>query len=343
MTRAKHGSYLFQRPGSENYYVKLRSPAGRIEKSLGTSDRREAEIVALPLIRDHKAALLAARPRVVPTFVREYEPGLHTGLNGERIYATDREIHYLDENPVRIESNGGLSRRIVGGSQSAKSEFEMFDAAYDERPKVATKNGDDELLDTYLDHRNITGYARREAETVWRTFKELTSNKALKDCTRDDGRLLAQHFKDAGNKSATVVKKVSWLRAAVRLAIKEGQLQFNPFAEVVAEDDDKLKRKPLGEADMKVCKKNLGTLSECDQLLFRFLATTGTRLGEAFQIDGEATERGGEIRCDRFQNRGIATPGATASGHACTSAKEDRRSTIHWRHEGRQHPTKSLP
>src|SRR5271169_1436669 len=83
MTRARHGSYLFQRPGSENYYVKLRSPAGRVEKSLGTSDRREAEIVALPLIRDHKAALLAARPRVVQTFVREYEPGLHTGLNGE--------------------------------------------------------------------------------------------------------------------------------------------------------------------------------------------------------------------------------------------------------------------
>ena len=297
--RAKHGSYIFQRAGSDNYYVKLRSPTGRIEKSLGTAIRQEAEIIAGPLVTAHKAALLAARPRVVPTFIREYEPGLHTGLNGERIYATDREIHYLDENPVRIESNGVLSRWIVGGPQSAKSEFKMFDAAHDERPIVPKKNDDDKILDTYLNHRNIEGYARSEAETVWRTFKELTSNKALKDCTRDDGRLLAQHFKDAGNKSATVVKKVSWLRAAVRLAIREGQLQFNPFAEVVAEDDDKLKRKPLSDADMKVCKKNLGArkknlgaLSESDQLLFRFLGTTGARLGEAFQIDGEATELG---------------------------------------------------
>ena len=190
------------------------------------------------------------------------------------------------------DSNGVLSRQIIGGSQSAKSEFKMFDAAHDERPIVPKKNDDDKILDTYLNHRNIEGYARSEAETVWQTFKELTSNKALKDCTRDDGRLLAQHFKDAGNKSATVVKKVSWLRAAVRLAIKEGRLQFNPFAEVVAEDDDKLKRKPLSDADMKVCKKNLGTLSESDQLLFRFLATTGARLGEAFQINGEATELG---------------------------------------------------
>src|SRR5450756_146230 len=121
--RARHGSYLFQRPGSENFYVKLRSPTGRIEKSLGTSVRREAEIAALPLIRDHKAALLAARPRIVPTFTREFEPGLHTGLNGEKIFATPDQIHYLDEVPIRTEANGVLSRWIVGGSQSAKTEF----------------------------------------------------------------------------------------------------------------------------------------------------------------------------------------------------------------------------
>src|SRR5664280_2037388 len=61
--RAKHGSYIFQRAGSENYYVKLRSPTGRIEKSLGTAIRQEAEIIAGPLVTAHKAALLAARPR----------------------------------------------------------------------------------------------------------------------------------------------------------------------------------------------------------------------------------------------------------------------------------------
>jgi hypothetical protein len=43
MARARHGSYLFKRPGSENWYVKLRSPTGRVEESLGTSDYREAD------------------------------------------------------------------------------------------------------------------------------------------------------------------------------------------------------------------------------------------------------------------------------------------------------------
>jgi hypothetical protein len=45
MARARHGNYLFQRPGSSNYYIKLRSPGEkRKELSLGTPDRREAEV-----------------------------------------------------------------------------------------------------------------------------------------------------------------------------------------------------------------------------------------------------------------------------------------------------------
>src|SRR5437588_798244 len=67
MARARHGGYIFQRSGSNNFWIKLRSRAGRVEKSLGTSDRREAEILALPLIAEHKAALLAARPRLEMT------------------------------------------------------------------------------------------------------------------------------------------------------------------------------------------------------------------------------------------------------------------------------------
>ena len=38
--------YLFLRPGSQNWHVKLQTPGNRVEKSLGTPDRREAEIAA---------------------------------------------------------------------------------------------------------------------------------------------------------------------------------------------------------------------------------------------------------------------------------------------------------
>ena len=287
--RTRHGTYLFQR--GSTFYVKLRSPTGRVEKSLHTSDRREAEVIAGPLVTAHKAALLANRPTVTPFWHRAYEPGLRV-IDGEQAIVTERELQFIDAsgNVVRRGPNGGPAELLSPAPSSGMPSFKAFDDA--KRPPPVVKNGDDGLLETYLRHANITGHYEQEARATWALYKRLTNNKPLAKATRDDGRLLAQHFKDAGNKSATVVKKIGWLRAAVRLAIKEGQLQFNPFAEVVAEDDDKLKRKPLGNADMKVCKKNLGTLSESDQLLFRFLATTGARLGEALQIDGEATERG---------------------------------------------------
>jgi integrase len=249
-------------------------------------------VLAGPLVTAHKAALLAARPKVVPIWEREYDPGLHTGLNGERIYATERELHYLDETPVRIEPNGVTVRRLVGGPQSAKSEFEMFDAAHDERPAVPKKNGDDELLETYLKHRSITGHFEREARNVWALYKKLTDSKPLKDADRDDGRLLVKHFLDQGLKSATVGKKVGWLNAAVHLAVKEGKLKFNPFSGVVPDMDDSERRLPLSDADMKAVKRSLTRLDKADQLLVRLLASTGVRLSEAFEIDGEEKERG---------------------------------------------------
>src|SRR6202035_764783 len=131
------------------------------------------------------------------------------------------------------------------------------------------------ILKTYLAHRNITGYDRREAETVWATYKQLTDSKPLKDATRDDGRLLVQRFKDDGNKTATVTKKVGWLRAAVELAIDEGKLKFNPFSNVVPKDDDETERLPLSDADMKAARANLGNLDTADALLFKLLASTG--------------------------------------------------------------------
>ena len=61
----------------------------------------------------------------------------------------------------------------------------MLDAAHGEapppRPKAPTKNGDDDaILDTYLDHRNLAGRFRAEAEATWATYKRLTNSKPLR-------------------------------------------------------------------------------------------------------------------------------------------------------------------
>ena len=132
---------------------------------------------------------------------------------------------------------------------------------------------------------------------MWALYKQLTDNKSLKDATRDDGRKLASHFIDEGLKSATIRKKLMWLVAAVNLAIDEGKddqpdrLTFNPFIGVVPKLDDDQIRRPLTDEDMRLAKRSLARLSESDQLLFRLLATTGMRLSEAFEIEGDMKER----------------------------------------------------
>ncbi len=302
--RARHGSYLFQRPGSSNWYVRLRSPDKTIVKSLRTANRMEAEAKAGPKITAHKEKLLAARPRMEQIWQHKLEPGReHTAPDGTRILATDKELFYIGHNGsiVRTEPNGGAAFVIVGnGAVSARDEFTAFDAAYsgaaiegviDRRPKVPTKNGDDAIIETYLEHRRVGGYYASEARAVWQLYKELIG-KPLKDATRDDGRKLAKHFIAKKLKSATTEKKIGWLNAAVHLAIEDGKLKFNPFSGVVPDMEDSERRLPLNDADMKVIGANLKQLDKSNQLLLRLLATTGMRLSEAFEIDSEAIERG---------------------------------------------------
>jgi integrase len=291
-TRARHGSYIFQRTGSENWYVKLRNPTGRVEKSLKTPDRRKAELAALPMIAEHKAALLAARPHLV--WDRQYEPGEHAGPDGGRIVASERELIFLDHDGAYLRTEPNAVQKVVPPypESSARAVVQFVNSLNNEpRPTVAVKNSDDAILETYIRHANITGYYEREARATWALFKSLC-DKPLKDADRDDGRKLVAHFENEGLKSASIRKKIGWLVAAVNLAIREGRLKFNPFSAVVPKRDDKATRLPLDDADMKEVRRNLDKLSRSDQLLLRLLATTGMRLSEAFEIDSEATEKG---------------------------------------------------
>jgi integrase len=312
--RARHGGYLFQRAGSSNWYVKLRTPGEkRKEVSLGTPDKLQAEIAAAPLVADHKAKLLAARPRLEASWAHRLEPGREHAApdGGGKIVATDRELIHIGHNGgiLKIEPNGGPAHRLVNmpmgaiivGDTPARPLTELrrlygggpvINLDRLERPATAAKTADDAILETYLKHAGITGHYDREARATWALYKTLTDSKPLKDASRDDGRKLVTHFEGEGNKSATITKKIGWLTAAVNLAIKEGKLKFNPFSGVVPQRDDAERRLPLSDADIAEAKSKLGKLSDADQLLFRVLATTGMRLSEAFQIDGEGAEGG---------------------------------------------------
>ena len=223
--------YLFQRPGSSNWWIKLQSPGKRVEKSLRTRDKKEAEILALPRVARHKAALLAARPRMETVWRYEYEPSadMQDAPNGERILASATELKFYgpDGKLLRTTPNGGPIVPDCEPPTSARDTLSRCTIGIieEERARAKPKTDDDKVLETYIEHRKITGYIEREARDVWALFKTLTDSKPLKDCDRDDGRKLVAHFEEQGLKSATIEKKIAWLNAAVNLAISEGRLK----------------------------------------------------------------------------------------------------------------------
>jgi len=285
---ARKIDYLFLRKGSRNWYVRLQGPE-RVEMSLGTPDRAQAEILALPYIQDHKVRLFEARPGIQVTWLHRFAPGQeHITPDGERVVADVRELIFLNDNGaiVRKEPNGEF-----GSALPTFREQKAIVRREEQRQRTAT-NPDDALIETYLKHKNVTGYYEHEARAVWALYKQLTNGKPLTDASRDDGRKLVEYYEKQDLKSATIQKKIGWLTAAVNLAIDEAKLKFNPFSSIVPERDDKQRRLPLSETDIRNVKQNLDRLDEGDQLLFRMLAATGMRLSEAFEIDGEMKERG---------------------------------------------------
>lgn len=163
--------------------------------------------------------------------------------------------------------------------------------------RASDRNPDDEIIRVWSqkptkrrepkDRRTID-----EAWDSWMTFQKLTGGKALRDCTRADGRALAKHFRDEGNKSGTVLKKISHLRAAVEIAIGDGLLTFNPFSSVVEMLNDADTREPVTDEEMAVIRANLDRFDPEERLLYLLCATTGMRLSEAYEIEREHHEKG---------------------------------------------------
>ena len=202
--------YLFLRKGSRNWQLKLQSP--RIEKSLGTPDRAQAEILALPYIEQHKVRLLEARLDYKTVFKvtrrHRFAPGQeHIAPDGERVVADERELIFLNDNGaiVRREENGPFVFKMPP-LREQKATVRCI-----EQRKRTAGSADDALIETYLKHKNVTGYYEREARAVWALYKQLTNGKPLKDASRDDGRKLVGYYEKQNLKSA-----ILWVTFEVR-------------------------------------------------------------------------------------------------------------------------------
>ncbi|TXN14104.1 tyrosine-type recombinase/integrase [Methylobacterium sp. WL122] len=296
----RNTSYLFKRPNSKNWYVRIQYPPwlakieGRkkLEKSLGTTDIDEASIAAADYITYLKRALfmrkqIARVHTLAQKGPKRFQPGMmHVLPSGGYVAATDDQLTYYDSSgkELRKEDNTETVQIPISPTQQEARAIAPY------LPKRV--NPDDEIIERWIKHRNIGKHLASEARNAWIDFKTLTNDKPLSKSSRKDGIDLANLFLSRNNNSSTAEKKIGHLRAAVNLHMLDGSLPSNPFHKVTPHRNDRLKRSPLSTNDMKEVARNLELLSNSDQLLWKLLACTGMRLDEAFQINEEYIEDG---------------------------------------------------
>jgi integrase len=221
-----------------------------------------------------------------------YEPGReHYTPEGKRVIATETELLYIEDDGTITRRPNEVMRQfeIRIPPQHWKELFGHLKS----RPSRLASGSDEQVVDAYIAHAGLSLHSAQEARSTYAVYQEIIG-KPFAKATREDGRRLARHLIEVlGNRSATVEKKVGWLRAAVNMAVEDQRLSFNPFQKVVPRLDDGLQKLPLSEEDMVTARSNLDHLSASDQLLWKLLATTGMRLSEPFQITEEFAEKHG--------------------------------------------------
>ncbi|MHC2018700.1 tyrosine-type recombinase/integrase [Methylobacterium sp. CM6247] len=260
-------------------------------RSLRTLDRAEAEILAVPIIAQYRLDLWEHQNRRKKRFFVEsvdtiYPIGESTLPDGTEVVAT-RLSAYL----MRL---GEPAEKVDNYRLNLTPRFDHDEANRREAAPPKAQGGDADLpiLEAYLALKKRNAYYAKEARDTWALFGRLVDGKAMKDCTREDGRKLVAHLQERGDKSATIVKKLNYLGAAVNYAIGEGLLTSNPFAKIAPQIHDASRRVPYDDEEMAKVALALPGFDPQSRLLWLLLASTGMRLGEAFHINSEKIEKG---------------------------------------------------
>src|SRR3974390_959392 len=214
----RHRDHIFQRPGSKFWAVRIQQNGKSKIKSLKTTDKQEAIILARPFIDEHQRRLLAARPRIETSVERVMTPGKYDQPDGSIIVATDAEITYIGKDgSTRTEPKRAAIPKPVNNRLGLPSGIDvdaMFTALDDpKRTALATNKSDDELFEFYLvtptkkRKKKLDAHSVAEGRKMWTLFRSLV-NKPLKETARDDARKIVAHLEAQGLKSATIRRKL---------------------------------------------------------------------------------------------------------------------------------------
>lgn len=317
---ARPGSYLYQRKGSRNWHLRLQYPSWamrqaahylfgymppkKVERSLGTPDRAEAELLAGPEILQHRRVVIAFQAMSDPVKYQgriSYEPAHQPGLpvqneDGSVTIATkDQVIHIAADGRQTITPNT-LSRvyrldmtKVEPVQRRALRELEERLEEPAIKAKVQTKPNTDinkEIVENWIKRRAPAKTHVNAGRNMLKLFQEMFPDKTFATAERDDALAMVEHLKSQDNLSATIKSKMSTLVAAVNLELenKQPRLRYNPFAGVATKEDDATIRLPLTEADVKKVNARRDLFTNEQWLMWMFCQHTGMRPAEVYAL-----------------------------------------------------------
>ena len=326
----RRGTYLVKKARSENWYLQLQYPVGddmpkRVEKSLGTPDRLQAEGFAAQQIAEHKIWMATfAAWRRDNKIVRSQHGG-HEVMPGARAEQDDGSVLSADEDSIYVVKHNAVISKRPNARSTSRSFINVIDdpeltRALEQNKKkafpavVAKTDMDAEIVESYIAERNLSKGDIATVRAALRDFKAITGGKLFQDSYLSDGKALAKFYfakkndkggdREATNSYKTVEKKVGFLRAAVRTAMEDRkkypQLEYNPFERVVKMPKPGEPGRPqdpfsLKEDEMDSMRPFVEQMRPDLKLLWTICAATGMRPSEVASIKTEETIEG--LRC----------------------------------------------
>lgn len=318
---ARPGNYLYKRKGSRNWHLRLQYPTDamrqaahyvfgymppkKVERSLGTSDRAEAELLAGPEILQHRRVVLAFQAMSDPvkyqgriSYELTHQPGLPVlNEDGSTTIATkDQVIHITADGRQTITPNT-LSRvyrldmtKVEPVQRRALRELEERI----EKPSVKLQPKPDaeidkEIVENWIKRRAPAKTHVNAGRKMLALFKKLHPTKTFATADREDALVMIEHMKTEGNLSATIKGRMSTLVAAVNLELenKQPRVKYNAFAGAATKSDDATIRLPLTEADVKKINARRDLFTDEQWLMWIFCQHTGMRPKEVYALREE--------------------------------------------------------
>ncbi|MET7244433.1 hypothetical protein ABZT49_13775 [Methylobacterium sp. EM32] len=261
------------------------------ERSLGTSDRREAEALAQRYILRHKELLLFHAARTDDekswgefTSVWQMEPNTKKVLaDGTVSVATeDTIIHMHPDGRVTHERN--RRRTVIRFDENAvRNEPAFLEAkkAREELHKVVRRDVDAEMLTAYVEAAGLSKDDRALAERGLVRFKEVNGGRTIATSVRSDvTKLIAAEFEARGPNGGERIKKmIAYLRAAVNHNIRKSDAPLYKVNLFEGHDiaTNGLRRPPYSEADLRTIKANRSAFRDEEWLLVTWHIASSVR------------------------------------------------------------------